>query len=84
LLSTDENAQKLKIFEDASRKGSNEVFGMERVNVTSAEDVIAILQKGSMKRQIAATKMNDQSRWVKRRRDVVLVRPMIYSLNYYF
>ncbi|KAJ3411162.1 kinesin motor protein cin8 [Chytridiales sp. JEL 0842] len=62
LLSTDENSAKLKIFEDATRKGSNEVHGMERVLVNTAEDVIAILQKGSHKRQIAATKMNDQSR----------------------
>ncbi|KAJ3329127.1 kinesin motor protein cin8 [Blyttiomyces sp. JEL0837] len=61
LLSVDDNSQKLKIFEDTNRKGSNEVHGMERVLVNTAADVIAILQKGSQKRQTAATKMNESS-----------------------
>ncbi|KAJ3115989.1 kinesin motor protein cin8 [Physocladia obscura] len=62
LLASDENAQpKLKIFEDVNRRGSNEVQGMERILVTSAQDVIAVLQRGSQKRQTAATKMNESS-----------------------
>ncbi|KAJ3406160.1 kinesin motor protein cin8 [Chytriomyces hyalinus] len=61
LSSDDAAAPKLKIFEDVNRKGSNDVHGMERILVTSAEDVISVLQKGSFKRQIAATKMNEAS-----------------------
>ncbi|KAI9366785.1 hypothetical protein DFJ73DRAFT_755535 [Zopfochytrium polystomum] len=61
LLSVDDSSQKLKIFEDINRKGSNDVHGMERVLVTEAADVISILQKGSFKRQTAATKMNESS-----------------------
>ncbi|KAI9326722.1 kinesin motor domain-containing protein, partial [Obelidium mucronatum] len=62
LLSNDEpGAPKLKIFEDMNRRGSNEVQGMEKILVNSAQDVISILQKGSHKRQTAATKMNEAS-----------------------
>jgi hypothetical protein len=35
---------------------------MERVPVNGAADVISILQKGSQKRQTAATRMNEVSR----------------------
>ncbi|KAI8619445.1 P-loop containing nucleoside triphosphate hydrolase protein [Chytriomyces sp. MP71] len=62
LLCNDEaTAPKLKIYEDASRRGSNDVHGVEKILVTSAEDVISILQKASFKRQTAATKMNEVS-----------------------
>ncbi|KAJ1552224.1 kinesin motor protein cin8, partial [Cladochytrium tenue] len=61
LLSNEEGPQKLRIFEDINRKGSNDVHGMERVLVNGAADVISILQKGSQKRQTAATKMNEAS-----------------------
>ncbi|KAI0035071.1 kinesin motor domain-containing protein, partial [Vararia minispora EC-137] len=50
----------LKIFDDASRKG---VFiqGLEEIAVRSAQDALALLVKGSDRRQIAATKFNDHS-----------------------
>ncbi|EIN07350.1 kinesin-domain-containing protein [Punctularia strigosozonata HHB-11173 SS5] len=50
----------LKIFEDASKKG---VFiqGLQEVNVKDAKDAMAVLTKGSQRRQIAATKFNDHS-----------------------
>lgn len=50
----------LKIFDDASKKG---VFiqGIEEISVTSSKDALALLTKGSDRRQIAATKFNDHS-----------------------
>ncbi|EEB90737.1 hypothetical protein MPER_11020, partial [Moniliophthora perniciosa FA553] len=50
----------LKIFEDASKRG---VFiqGVEEVPVKNRTDALALLTKGSHRRQIAATKFNDHS-----------------------
>lgn len=50
----------LKIFDDSSKKG---VFiqGLEECNVKDAKDALALLTKGSQRRQIAATKFNDHS-----------------------
>ncbi|KAH9951942.1 P-loop containing nucleoside triphosphate hydrolase protein [Amylocystis lapponica] len=50
----------LKIFDDASKKG---VFiqGLEEACVKDAADALALLTKGSHRRQIAATKFNDHS-----------------------
>ena len=62
LLSVDENA-KLKIYDDASRKGhlSTVVQGMEEKHIKNASEGIKVLQDGSLKRQVAATKCNDLS-----------------------
>lgn len=50
----------LKIFDDAAKKG---VFiqGLEETAVKDAQDALALLVKGSHRRQIAATKFNDHS-----------------------
>ena len=50
----------LKIFDDSSKRG---VFiqGLEEVPVKDFRDSLALLEKGSQKRQIAATKFNDHS-----------------------
>lgn len=50
----------LKIFDDSSKKG---VFiqGLEECPVKDAKDALALLTKGSQRRQIAATKFNDHS-----------------------
>ncbi|KAH7926333.1 kinesin-domain-containing protein [Leucogyrophana mollusca] len=50
----------LKIFDDASKKG---VFiqGLDEMPVKDAADALALLTKGSHRRQIAATKFNDHS-----------------------
>ncbi|KZT67731.1 kinesin-domain-containing protein [Daedalea quercina L-15889] len=50
----------LKIFDDASKKG---VFiqGLEEACVKDTADALALLTKGSQRRQIAATKFNDHS-----------------------
>ena len=62
LLSPDQHdTRKLKIYEDLNRKGSVVVQGSEEILVKSAQDVISVLQRGSLRRQIAATKMNDTS-----------------------
>lgn len=50
----------LKIFDDASKRG---VFiqGLEEIAVKGSKDALALLVKGSERRQIAATKFNDHS-----------------------
>ncbi|KAG1756753.1 P-loop containing nucleoside triphosphate hydrolase protein [Suillus paluster] len=55
-----DNQVGLKIFDDASKKG---VFiqGLEEIPVKDAADALALLTKGSHRRQIAATKFNDHS-----------------------
>eukprot|EP01135_Chromosphaera_perkinsii_P007531 Nk52_evm15s913 gene=Nk52_evmTU15s913 len=60
LLNSNDN-QKLRIFEDASRKGSVIIQGAEEVVVRNKEDVFPILEMGSAKRQTAATNMNQTS-----------------------
>ncbi|KAG9318495.1 kinesin-domain-containing protein [Chiua virens] len=55
-----DNQGGLKIFDDASKKG---VFiqGLEEIPVKDVADALALLTKGSHRRQIAATKFNDHS-----------------------
>ncbi|TFB02334.1 Kinesin-like protein [Trichoderma ghanense] len=62
LLSTDEST-KLKIYDDASRRGhaTTLVQGMEEKHIKNAAEGIKVLQEGSLKRQVAATKCNDLS-----------------------
>lgn len=63
LLSADDNV-KLKIFDsDNNKKGgnSNMVQGMEECHLKNATQGIQLLQEGSHKRQVAATKCNDLS-----------------------
>ena len=58
-----EESVKLKIFDDANRKshGATLVQGMEETHIKSASKGLALLRKGSHKRQVAATKCNDLS-----------------------
>jgi kinesin family protein 11 len=62
LVSTEDNA-KLKIYDDNSRKGhaTTVVQGMEEAHIKSAVEGVKLLQRGSHKRQVAATKCNDLS-----------------------
>ncbi|KAL4993898.1 kinesin-like protein bimC [Aspergillus recurvatus] len=62
LLSAEENP-KLKIYENDQKKGhmSTLVQGMEETYIDSASAGIKLLQQGSHKRQVAATKCNDLS-----------------------
>ncbi|KAF9246508.1 P-loop containing nucleoside triphosphate hydrolase protein [Melanogaster broomeanus] len=55
-----DNQGGLKIFEDASKKGVL-IQGLEEMPVKDAADALALLTKGSYRRQIAATKFNDHS-----------------------
>ncbi|KAG4305300.1 hypothetical protein PORY_001470 [Pneumocystis oryctolagi] len=52
--------KKVKIFEDTVKKGII-VNGMEDIPITNSSDGIKLLQIGSHKRQVAATKCNDLS-----------------------
>ncbi|KAI9094720.1 hypothetical protein DFS34DRAFT_651958 [Phlyctochytrium arcticum] len=61
LLSAEEDFRKLRIYEDYNRKGSVVIQGVEETLVKNAADVISVLQRGSHKRQTAATKMNEVS-----------------------
>ena len=62
LLSTDDNV-KLKIYDDATRKAHSAtiVQGMEESHIKGASAGIRLLQRGSHRRQVAATKCNDLS-----------------------
>ncbi|KAK0630196.1 P-loop containing nucleoside triphosphate hydrolase protein [Bombardia bombarda] len=62
LLSPDD-AGKLKIYDDNSRKGhaTTVVQGMEERHITNAAEGLKWLQEGSLRRQVAATKCNDLS-----------------------
>ena len=62
LISPEEN-YKLKIYDDASRKshGATLVQGMEESHIKTASAGIKLLQQGSYRRQVAATKCNDLS-----------------------
>lgn len=62
LIAADDHV-KLKIFDNTSQKShaSTVVQGMEESHIKNAEEGIKLLQKGSLKRQVAATKCNDLS-----------------------
>ena len=60
LLSMDDS-QKVKIYDAANGKGGVMVQGMEETYVMSAKQGVTLLQDGSHKRQVAATKCNDLS-----------------------
>src|SRR6202795_3311407 len=50
----------LKIFDDTSKCGTF-IQGLEEVCVKDTSDALALLTKGSPRRQIAATRFNDHS-----------------------
>ncbi|KAL3605840.1 Kinesin- motor protein [Fusarium poae] len=62
LLASDDGT-KLKIYDDTSRRGhaSTIVQGMEEKHIKDAAEGVKVLQEGSLKRQVAATKCNDLS-----------------------
>ncbi|EFN72909.1 Bipolar kinesin KRP-130 [Camponotus floridanus] len=61
LLSPNDDASKIRLYEDATRKGSVIIHGLEEVTVHNKNEVYKILEKGSEKRQTAATLMNAHS-----------------------
>ncbi|XP_013790092.1 kinesin-like protein KIF11, partial [Limulus polyphemus] len=61
LLSPHDDTSKLRLFEDATRKGSVVIQGLEEITVHSREEVYFILEKGAAKRQTASTLMNATS-----------------------
>lgn len=60
LLSSSE-ATNIRIFDDANKKGSIIVHGLEEIPVHSTGDVYKLLAKGQEKRKTASTLMNAQS-----------------------
>ncbi|TGZ83811.1 kinesin-domain-containing protein [Ascodesmis nigricans] len=61
LLSSPEAPSIVKIFDDSARKGGIILQGMEESYIKSAAEGVKLLQEGSLKRQVAATKCNDLS-----------------------
>lgn len=61
LLSPPDAPSMVKIFDDSSRKGGIILQGMEESYIKSAAEGVKLLQEGSLKRQVAATKCNDLS-----------------------
>eukprot|EP00041_Stephanoeca_diplocostata_P036746 m.1352773 g.1352773 ORF g.1352773 m.1352773 type:complete len:1030 (+) comp24927_c0_seq6:103-3192(+) len=56
-----EDGKRLRLFEDANRKGSVIINGLEEVSVYSKHDVFDILTRGAERRRTAETKMNKAS-----------------------
>ncbi|XP_017890267.2 kinesin-like protein KIF11, partial [Ceratina calcarata] len=48
-------------YEDASKKGAIIIHGLEEITIKNKNEVYRILEKGSERRQTAATLMNAQS-----------------------
>ncbi|XP_011311260.1 bipolar kinesin KRP-130 [Fopius arisanus] len=61
LLSCNDDASKIRIYEDTTKKGAVIIHGLEEVTVHNKNEVYKILEKGSEKRQTAATLMNAHS-----------------------
>lgn len=61
LLATTDDNTKVRIFEDSTKKGAIVIQGMEESFIKTAEEGVKLLQEGSHKRQVAATKCNDLS-----------------------
>ncbi|PFX29238.1 kinesin-like protein KIF11 [Stylophora pistillata] len=61
LLSSSLDSQKMRLFEDSTRKGSVVIQGLEELVVHDKDDVYNILERGKAKRQTAATLMNAHS-----------------------
>ena len=61
LLSGSDDQSKLRLYEDGQRKGSVIIQGLEEVQVNDKREVLSILERGSIKRQTAETKMNATS-----------------------
>ncbi|KAF9532996.1 P-loop containing nucleoside triphosphate hydrolase protein [Crepidotus variabilis] len=51
----------LKIFDEANKRGGVIIQGLEEIAVRDSKHALALLTKGSERRQIAATKFNDHS-----------------------
>ncbi|XP_033757276.1 kinesin-like protein KIF11-A [Pecten maximus] len=61
LLGSGEDALRLRIYEDSAKKGSVIINGLEEVVVRTKNEVFEILERGTARRQTAATLMNAHS-----------------------
>ncbi|XP_012145367.1 kinesin-like protein Klp61F isoform X2 [Megachile rotundata] len=61
LLSVNDDCSKIRLYEDASKKGAVIIHGLEEVTIHNKSEVYKILEKGSERRQTAATLLNSQS-----------------------
>ena len=51
-----------RLYEDASKKGAIVIHGLEEVTIHNKSEVSKLLEKGSERRQTAATLLNAHSR----------------------
>lgn len=58
LLSSPDDTTKLRIFDDAQKKGSVKIDGLKEIVVDAETDIFSILGRGAAKRQTAATLLN--------------------------
>ena len=61
LLSINGDGSKIRLYEDASKKGAIVVHGLEEVTIHNKSEVSKLLEKGSERRQTAATLLNAHS-----------------------
>ncbi|XP_068086199.1 kinesin-like protein Klp61F [Anabrus simplex] len=61
LLSPVDDSNRIKLYEDATKKGAVIVHGLQELTVRSKNEVYEIMERGSLKRQTAATMLNAHS-----------------------
>ena len=61
LLSVNDDGSKIRLYEDASKKGAIVIHGLEEVTIHNKSEVSKLLEKGSERRQTAATLLNAHS-----------------------
>ncbi|XP_076670153.1 kinesin-like protein Klp61F [Andrena cerasifolii] len=61
LLSINGDGSKIRLYEDASKKGAIVIHGLEEVTIHNKSEVSKLLEKGSERRQTAATLLNAHS-----------------------
>ncbi|CAL7949030.1 unnamed protein product [Xylocopa violacea] len=55
------DGSKIRLYEDASKKGAVIVHGLEEMTIHDVSEIYKVLERGSQRRQTAATLMNTQS-----------------------
>ena len=58
LLSTSSGIEKLKMYDDANYKGAVKIKGVDEVAVKNKDEIYQLMERGTLKRKVAATQMN--------------------------
>lgn len=65
LLTSPDDTNRLRLYEDPAKKGSVFIQGVQEVVVHSKDEVYGIMEHGAAKRQTASTLLNAHSRYVR-------------------